>query len=82
MTAARSLLEDLPRGTDPVVVLRASTPGDLVLAGEVAELVRVQRRGRLHEVVGPRAALGTDWLAASCRICPSATSMCRARRAS
>lgn len=61
VTAARSLLEDLPRGTEPVVVLRASTPDDLVLAGEIAELVR-QRRGRLHEVVGPRSALVADWL--------------------
>jgi predicted ferric reductase len=61
VTATRSLLEDLPRGTDPVVVLRASTPEDLALAGEVAELVR-QRHGRLHEVVGARSALDTGWL--------------------
>lgn len=61
VTAARSLLEDLPPGADPVVVLRVSAPGDLVLAGEVAELVR-QRHGRVHEVVGPRAALADGWI--------------------
>ncbi len=61
VTAARSLLEDLPPRSDPVVVLRASTPSDLVLSGEMAELVR-QRKGRLHEVVGPRSALDLDWL--------------------
>ena len=61
VTAARSLLEDLSRGAAPVVVLRASAPGELVLAGEVSELVR-QRHGRLHEVVGPRSALEADWL--------------------
>jgi predicted ferric reductase len=61
VTAARSLLEDLPAAAQPVVVFRASTPSDVVLVDEVAELVR-QRRGRLHEVVGPRSALVADWL--------------------
>ncbi len=44
VTALRSLLEDLPRGSAPVVVLRATRPEDLVLAPEVRELVR-HRRG-------------------------------------
>ena len=50
VTAVRSLLEDLPRGTDPVVILRASRPEDLVLASEVVELVR-HRKGRVYELV-------------------------------
>jgi predicted ferric reductase len=53
VTALRSLLEDLPRGSAPVVLLRASRPEDLVLGGEVRELVR-QRGGTIHELVGPR----------------------------
>jgi predicted ferric reductase len=56
VTSVRALLEDLPRGTEPVVVLRASTKEDLVLADEVRELVR-QRHGELHEVVGSRATI-------------------------
>ena len=49
----RALLEDLPAGVDVVVVVRASTPADLVHRDEVATLVR-QRRGRLQEIVGSR----------------------------
>jgi ferredoxin-NADP reductase len=59
VTSVRALLEDLPLGSDPVVVLRASTEDDLVLSGEVEELVR-QRRGRLHELVGSRDAIGSE----------------------
>jgi len=59
VTALRSLLEDLPRGSAPVVLLRASRPEDLVLGAEVRELVR-QRRGTIHELVGPRAAAVLD----------------------
>jgi predicted ferric reductase len=62
VTAVRALLEDLPRGTDPVVILRASSVEDLVLSAEVAELVR-QRKGRLHELVGSRSLVGFDRLA-------------------
>ena len=43
VTPVRALLEDLPDGTDVVVLLRASTAADLVLRDEVAALVR--RRG-------------------------------------
>jgi ferredoxin-NADP reductase len=54
VTAARSLLEDLPRDAEPVVVLRASSADELVLASEVAELVR-HRKGHLYELVGARS---------------------------
>jgi predicted ferric reductase len=53
VTALRSLLEDLPRGTDPVVVLRASSESQLVLQDEIADLVR-HRKGTLLELVGSR----------------------------
>jgi len=61
VTAVRSLLEDLPRGCDPVVVLRASTAEELVLASEVAELVR-HRKGRVHELIGPRSKVRMERL--------------------
>ena len=53
ITPLRALLEDLPAGTDVVVVARASTVGDLVHRAEVDELVK-WHGGRLHEIVGPR----------------------------
>jgi predicted ferric reductase len=53
VTALRSLLEDLPRGSAPVVILRASREEDLVLRREVSELVK-HRCGALHELVGRR----------------------------
>jgi len=59
VTALRSLLEDLPRNSAPVVLLRASRPEDLVLRKEVAELVRY-RRGRLHELIGTREQATLD----------------------
>lgn len=59
VTSVRALLEDLPLDSEPVVVLRASSEADLVLSDEVRELVR-QRRGRLHELVGPRSTIGVD----------------------
>lgn len=62
VTAVRALLEDLPKGTDPVVVLRASRREDLVLATEVAELVR-HRKGRVCELVGPREKVPLDQIA-------------------
>jgi predicted ferric reductase len=66
VTAIRSLLEDLPKDCDPVVILRASTPGELVLASEVAELVR-RRKGRVHELVGSRDEVRMDGL---CELVP------------
>lgn len=53
ITPVRALLEDLPADTHVVVVVRASTPADLVHRDEVAGLVR-QRGGRLHEITGSR----------------------------
>jgi predicted ferric reductase len=53
ITPLRALLEDLPPETNVVVLVRASTPDDLVHRAEVAALVK-QRGGRLHEIVGSR----------------------------
>jgi ferredoxin-NADP reductase len=49
----RALLEDLPRGTDVIVLARASAEHDLVLRDELRELVH-RHGGRLHELVGAR----------------------------
>ncbi len=59
VTPVRALLEDLPDGTDVVVLLRGSTAADLVLRDEVAALVR-HRGGRLHEIIGPRRRARLD----------------------
>jgi ferredoxin-NADP reductase len=40
VTPVRALLEDLPAGADPVVLLRASSEEDLLLGSEVRDLVR------------------------------------------
>jgi ferredoxin-NADP reductase len=61
VTAIRALLEDLPRGCDPVVILRAARDEDLVLSAEVADLVR-KRKGRVHELVGDRSLVKLDHL--------------------
>jgi predicted ferric reductase len=53
VTALRALLEDLPRGSKPVVILRATRPQDLVLSPEVRQLVKL-KHGQYHEFVGPR----------------------------
>ena len=53
ITPVRAMLEDLPANVDVAVVVRASTPEDLVLRDEVAALVD-WRGGRCHAVVGPR----------------------------
>ncbi len=50
----RALLEDLPRGARPVVVLRAARREDLVLGTEIANLVK-RRGGQLHELTGDRS---------------------------
>jgi ferredoxin-NADP reductase len=59
VTPLRALLEDLPAHVDVEVLLRASTPDDLVLEHEVAHLVE-RRGGRLHRLVGPRSAVQLD----------------------
>ena len=56
VTAIRALLEDLPKSTEPVVFLRASSESDLVLSSEVAELAR-HREGRAYNLVGSRSAV-------------------------
>ena len=59
ITPIRALLEELPEDADVVVVLRGSTPSDLVLRDEVADHVR-RRGGRLHELVGTREQVRLD----------------------
>jgi len=59
ITALRALLEDLPRRSAPIVIVRAPTEADLVLHSEVAELVR-HRKGVLHELFGSRREARID----------------------
>jgi predicted ferric reductase len=59
VTPLRALLEDLPRHVDVTMLIRASTPADLVLRDEIAELVDA-RGGRLLELVGPRSDVPLD----------------------
>jgi len=59
VTALRSLLEDLPLGAAPVVLLRSTRREDMALRNEVADLVRY-RHGRLHELVGTREQAALD----------------------
>jgi predicted ferric reductase len=54
-----ALLHELPEEADVTVLLRASTPGDLVLRDEVAEAVQ-QRGGRLLELIGSRDSVRLD----------------------
>jgi ferredoxin-NADP reductase len=58
-TPLRALLEDLPRWTDVVVVLRAHTREELVLREEIAVLVE-EHGGVLLELVGPRTDVRLD----------------------
>ncbi len=58
ITALRSLLEDLPKGTNPIVIMRASSREQLVLRDETAEIVR-RMKGTLHEIVGSRREAGS-----------------------
>ncbi len=53
ITAARSLLEDLPKSAEPVVVWRVSSPADAALEEEVRTLV-TRLRGKLHILPGGR----------------------------
>jgi predicted ferric reductase len=59
VTATRSLLEDLPLKSRPVVVLRARTEEELVLVDEVEELLR-HRKGTLHRLIGDRESVPLD----------------------
>ncbi len=53
VTAARSLIEDLPSKSAPVVVYRVSSEEDLVLLDELKELIK-HKKGSLHTFVGSR----------------------------
>jgi predicted ferric reductase len=53
ITSARSLLEDLPRSSEPVVVWRVSAQTDAALEDEVRTLV-TRLKGQLHVVAGSR----------------------------
>jgi ferredoxin-NADP reductase len=59
VTPVRALLEDLPAWVDVVVVVRASTPEDLVLRDEITALVD-RRGGRAYAVLGPRHKVHLD----------------------
>ncbi len=62
VTAVRSLLEDLPPKSRPVVVLRATRDDELFLADEVEELVRF-RKGVTHRLVGSRRQVPMEMIA-------------------
>jgi predicted ferric reductase len=53
VTPIRAMLEDLPWDADVEVIVRASTPQELVLDGEIEALVTA-RNGRLHRLIGDR----------------------------
>ena len=53
VTPIRALLEDLPKHTDVVCVLRARTAEDLPHLDEIARLIE-KRGGRLHTLLGTR----------------------------
>ena len=59
ITPLRALLEDLPSSVDVSVIVRASTPEDIVHRDEVAALV-AQRGGQFHEVIGSRREVRFD----------------------
>jgi ferredoxin-NADP reductase len=59
VTPIRAMLEDLPARADVEVILRASTPDELVLDHEVEQLV-AERGGRLHRLVGDRRQVSLD----------------------
>ncbi|MGH8981023.1 MAG: ferredoxin reductase family protein [Acidimicrobiales bacterium] len=58
ITAVRALLEDLPPGSCPIVIVRASSPEELALHSETQALVDRQE-GVLHALVGTRRSIGT-----------------------
>ena len=59
VTPVRALLEDLPVGAEPVVLLRASSEEELLLGNEVMELARA-RGGRVLGAFGSRHRLRLD----------------------
>jgi ferredoxin-NADP reductase/DMSO/TMAO reductase YedYZ heme-binding membrane subunit len=59
VTPVRALLEDLPPGSDPIVLLRASSEDQLLLGNEVLELARA-RGGRVLGALGSRELVTLD----------------------
>lgn len=59
MTALRSLLEDLPTKSQPVVINRVTEKGELVFHDEILELIKL-KKGALHEVIGRREKVNFD----------------------
>jgi predicted ferric reductase len=59
ITPLRALLEDLPESVGVTVIVRGSTPDDIVHRDEVAALME-QRGGQFHEVVGSRHRVRLD----------------------
>ncbi len=59
VTPLRALLEDLPAHVDVTMLVRASSPADIILRDYFSELVEA-RGGRLHELVGPRTDVALD----------------------
>jgi predicted ferric reductase len=59
VTPIRAILEQLPPGTDAVVILRASHHDELVLHHELSALVQA-KGGALYEVLGPRDTVRFD----------------------
>lgn len=59
VTPLRALLEDLPASVPVDVIVRASSPADVVHGDEIAELA-ARRRGRYFELVGPRDEVRLD----------------------
>jgi predicted ferric reductase len=59
ITPLRALLEDLPGDVDVKVVIRASSPADVVHRDELEALVRL-RKGTFHELVGARGEVNFD----------------------
>jgi predicted ferric reductase len=59
ITPLRALLEDLPCDVDVSVVIRASSPADVVHRDELEALVQL-RKGTFHELVGSRGEVRFD----------------------
>ena len=59
ITPLRALLEDLPKAVEVDVIVRASSPEDIVHRDEVAGYVK-HRGGTFHELIGSRHEVRTD----------------------
>lgn len=59
VTPLRALLEDLPGQVDVEMIVRAHSQPEVILGEEIRNLV-ARRRGRLHELLGPRTQVRLD----------------------